>query len=143
MKKIFIAIAITLAAVVTVKAGDRPVTFAQLPVPAQTFVNSTFPDAKVSYATVDDDIVRPDYTVVLSDGTKIQFSHSGAFEKIETRVGVPAGIVPVQITEFLKLHYPDAVVLEYEVGRRSYEVKLSNRMDLKFNRNWNLVEIDD
>lgn len=143
MKKTIVVIAIMLAAVVTASAGDRPVTFTQLPVAAQTFVTSNFPDVKVSYATVDDDFIRPDYNVVLADGTKIQFDHSGSLEKVETKGGVPAGIVPVQITDFVRLHYPDAAVIEYEIGRRSYDVKLSNRMELTFNKNWNLVEIDD
>lgn len=143
MKKIIIAIAFIMAAVVTANAGDKPVTFSQLPASAQTFVNTNFTGEKVSFATVDDDIIRPDYTVVLANGTKIQFDNSGKLEKVETKTGVPAGIVPVQITDFVKLHYPDAVVLDYEIGRRDYEVKLSNRMELKFNKNWNLVEIDD
>ena len=93
MKKTIVVIAIMLAAVVTASAGDRPVTFTQLPVAAQTFVTSNFPDVKVSYATVDDDFIRPDYNVVLADGTKIQFDHSGSLEKVETKGGVPAGIL--------------------------------------------------
>ena len=43
----------------------------------------------------------------------------------------------------VKATYPDAVITEYEIGRRHYEIKLSNRLELKFNRNFALVEIDD
>ena len=157
MKKIFAILALSMAVLTVAKAGDRPVTFNQLPAPAQTFINTNYPDDKISFATVDDDLIRPDYSVVLVSGVRIQFNNDvsldvrcgeilslhGSLEKIESKAGVPEGLIPVQIRDYVKLHYPDAVFYEYEIGRRSYEVKLSNRLDLKFNRNLYLVEIDD
>ena len=143
MKKIFAILAISLSAVSFAKADDIPVTFAQIPVDAQTFIKNTYPDEKVSYAMVDDDFIRPDYTVVLASGIKVRFNHDGSLEKIEARGGVPASVVPVQILDYVKMTVPDAVLVEYEIGRFGYEVKLSNRLDLKFNKNYNLVEIDD
>lgn len=143
MKKIFAILALSMAVLTVAKAGDRPVTFNQLPAPAQTFINTNYPDDKISFATVDDDLIRPDYSVVLVSGVRIQFNNDGSLEKIESKAGVPEGLIPVQIRDYVKLHYPDAVLYEYEIGRRSYEVKLSNRLDLKFNRNFYLVEIDD
>lgn len=143
MKKIFAILALSMAVLTVAKAGDRPVTFNQLPAPAQTFINTNYPDDKISFATVDDDLIRPDYSVVLVSGVRIQFNNDGSLEKIESKAGVPEGLIPVQIRDYVKLHYPDAVFYEYEIGRRNYEVKLSNRLELKFNRNFYLVEIDD
>ena len=143
MKKIFAVAAIVLASLQIVKADDRPVTFSQLPVPAQTFINTNYPDEKISYATKDDDFILPDYNVMLANGVKIQFEHSGALEKIESRAGIPVELIRFQIRDYVKMHYPDAIFVEYEIGKRSYEVKLSNRLELKFNRNFNVIEIDD
>lgn len=135
---------IVLTSLASLKADDRPVTFAQLPMAAQTFINANYPDDKVSFATVDDDVFRPDYQVALAGGVMIQFNHDGSLEKIETRSGnIPDGIIPVQIVEAVKGYYPDAKILEYEVGRRSYEVKLSNRIEIKFNTRFNVIEIDN
>ena len=80
---------------------------------------------------------------MLANGVKIQFEHSGALEKIESRAGIPVELIPFQIRDYVKMHYPDAIFVEYEIGKRSYEVKLSNRLELKFNRNFNVIEIDD
>lgn len=125
-------------------ADDRPVTYSQLPAVAQTFINSNFPGAKVSYAMMDDDFIRPDYKVVLDNGIKVQFDNDGRLENIESRQAeIPKDIIPVQIRDYVRLHYPDAAFIEYEIGRRTYDVKLSNRLELKFNRNFNLVEMDD
>lgn len=143
MKKIFAVLAISVFAVLFAKADDRPVTFAQLPAAAQTFINEIYPDEKVSYAMVDDDLIRPDYTVVLASGIKVRFNHDGSLEKIEARGGVPASVIPVQILDYVKMYTPDAVVVEYEVERSGYEVKLSNRMELKFNRKFKIARFDD
>lgn len=144
MKRIVIMLASIMALATVVKADDRPVTYDQLPQPAKTFISTYYPAEKVSFATKDDDLIRPDYHVVLANGVKVQFENDGRLEKIEVRNGVvPEGIVPVQIMESVKAHYPDAGVTEYEIGRKTYEIRLSNRLELKYNRNFHVIEIDD
>ena len=123
---------------------DKPVDFKKLPDVAQTFVITNYPDVSVSYVTRDDESLRPDYTVALVNGVKIDFDSKGALEKIETLNGeIPVGVIPVQITDYVKAKYPDAVILEYDVEKYSYEVTLSNRLELKFNTRFALVEIGD
>jgi hypothetical protein len=144
MKRTLITLALVLATFAIVKADDRPVTFNQLPQAAQTFINTNYPDEKVAFATVDDDFIRPDYHVALVSGVMLQFEHSGSLEKIETRNGnIPAGIIPFQIIDVVKQYYPEAQITEYEIGKRSYEVKLSNRMEMKFNTKFQVIELDD
>ena len=36
----------------------------------------------------------------------------------------------------------DAYFVEYELTKKHYEVKLSNNLELKFSKNYNLMEID-
>ena len=144
MKRTLITLALVLVTFAIVKADDRPVTFNQLPQAAQTFINTNYPDEKVAFATVDDDFIRPDYHVALVSGVMLQFEHGGSLEKIETRNGnIPAGIIPFQIIDMVKQYYPEAQITEYEIGKRSYEVKLSNRMEMKFNTKFLIIELDD
>lgn len=144
MKRIMIFIASLMAFSAMAQADERPVNFNQLPQAAQTFVNTNYPGEKVSFVTVDDDLIRPEYQVVMANGVMIEFDNGGRLEKIETRNGsIPSGIIPVQIVETVGMYYPDAKVIEYEVGRKTYEVKLSNRMELKFNSRFNIIEVDD
>ena len=144
MKRNLIALALMVASISTLKADDKPVTFNQLPKAAQTFINVNYPNEKMSFATVDDDFFKPDYHVALVNGVMIQFENDGRLEKIEVRNGdIPDGIVPIQILEAVKGYYPDARIIGYEVGKRSYEVKLSNRLELKFNTRFEVIELDD
>ena len=143
MKRVLAVAVIVLAAIQIVKADGKPVEFHKLPAAAQTFINTNYAGVTVSYAIADDDLVRPDYTVMLANGVKVQFEHSGALEQIESPSGIPDDLIPYQIRDYVKAHYPGATFVEYEVGKRSYEVKLSNRLELKFNKDFHIVEVDD
>jgi len=144
MKRFLILMACVLGTMSLAKADDRPVTVDQLPQAARTFLNVNFPDDKISFATKDDDLIRPDYQVVLASGVMVKFNNAGDLEEIESRgKEIPDGIIPIQIVEMVKGHYPDVMITGYEVGRRTYEVKLSNRIELKLDRNFNVIEIDD
>lgn len=143
MKKILTLSAALFMFAAIMTADDRPVDFSRLPEPVKTFLNTNYPGVQVLYSTKEDDLVLPDYNVALANGVSLEFYHDGALKKIESREGVPVGQIPVQIVEFAKVRYPDAYFVSYELDKRHYEVKLSNRLELKFNKNFNLMEIDD
>ena len=144
MKRFLIVMACVLGTMSLVKADDKPITIDQLPQAARTFLNANFPDDKVSFATKDDDLIRPDYQVVLASGVMVKFNNAGALEEIESRgKEIPEGIIPMQIVEMVKRYYPDVMMTGYEVGKRTYEVKLSNRIELKLNKSFNVIEVDD
>lgn len=142
MKKILLIMSVVLISMACV-AEDRPVVSDQLPAPAKEFLNVNYPGEKISYTVVDDDLIRPDYTVRLANGVEIQFDNSGALEKISARIGVPESVIPVQISDYVKSNYPEAVIIEYEIGRREYDVELSNGLDLKFNGKFRIIGLDD
>ena len=52
-------------------------------------------------------------------------------------------IVPVQIREYVRKNFPETKFVKIEKGYRDYEVKLTNRLELTFDQNFNLVDIDD
>ena len=144
MKRIIISVVVALVSLSNLRADDIPVLWAQLPESAQAFINKYYQNEKVSFVTVDDDWIAPDYHVALVNGVMIQFSFNGKLEKIESRNAViPEGIIPIQIIQAVKGFYPDASILGYEVDWNSHEVKLSNRLELKFNNQFKIKRLDD
>ena len=136
---------ISLMAIVCIsKADNKPVKFEKLPAAAQKFVKENFADNPVVLVTKDDDIVAPDYEVTLDNATVLQFSNTGALEKIEAyKAGVPQYLIPKKIQEYVSATYPEVFYREYEIERGRYEVKLSNGLELTFNSALTLIEIDD
>ena len=143
MKKIALTLIALAAFAAALSADDRPMAFEKLPAPAKEYIQTNFPGEKTTMVTKDDDLIFADYTVMLSNGIKIEFDHSGALTQISSPDGIPAEQVPVSIRNYVKAHYPDAGYLEFEIGRHTYEVKLTNRMELKFNKNFHIIEVDD
>lgn len=127
---------------------DRPLTVQELPAAAQQFLRSCFPDSKdnkVAYATVDDDWFDREYKVVFVNGSKVEFDRKGEWKQVECKYGrVPLSIIPQQIQTELADLYGDFVVVGIERDRREYEVKLSNRLEVTFDRStFRIIDIDD
>ena len=144
MKRIIISATLFFVAFAAAIADDKPITFEKIPQPAQNFVRTNYPNVDVAFTSMDNDIIYPEYKVVLVNGVAIEFQNDGRLECIKTRTGnIPEGIIPVQIIEEVKRLYHEPIVTEYEIERNGYEVKLSNGMELKFNGKFKLVEIDN
>lgn len=145
MKKIT-AIILSLAAcwVMAACSGERPVELNGLPEQAQQFLETYFADAPVAYARQSKGQIDKEYKVVFIDGGKIEFSRRGQWKEIECRSGaLPAGIVPQPIADYVASNYDAVSVNKIERLRRGFEVGLSNRLELKFDRDFRLTEIDD
>lgn len=147
MKKYFVLAAVALCSVGFASAAafaDRPITVEELPDAARKFVRTHFADAEVLYAKVDDDLFDNDYKVVFADGVSVEFASNGEWKEVDTRRGVvPAAIVPQPVRERVEKQFPGVRIESIERDRRGFEVGLSNGLDLKFDRQFNLVDIDD
>ena len=122
---------------------DRPISKEQLPATAQQFLQEYFADVEVTLAHEDGDIVRREYDVMLDDGTHIEFAADGRWLEIESREALPRGIVPPSIVTYTAKHYPSLTIHRIERSRREWEVSLSNGVEIRFNRRFSVISIDD
>ncbi len=143
MKQTVITVAAMLLFAFTASAYDKPVDFDSLPAAAKAFVTENFPGVKPLFASVEDDFIKPDYELTLENGVKLDFFHDGALKSIECASGVSRTLIPSKILKYADSRYPGATIVEYEIGRKAYEIKLDNGLELKFNKNFQLIEIDD
>ena len=142
MKKILIFSAALFFSAAILSAENKSIDVYSLPESVRSFIDSYFPDSRIIYASQDDDMIYPDYDVELENGVSLEFYNDGTLEKIACKQGVSKEFIPVPILEFVKVRYPGAYFVEYKLDKRHYEVKLSNRFELKFNKHFNLMEID-
>lgn len=147
MKKMFVLFAagvLFAAAAPATTLADKPIAVGKLPAAAQQFIRTHFASSEVLYAEVDDGLFDNDYTVVFADGVTVEFAGNGEWKEVETRRGeVPAAIVPQAIREQVGRQFPAARIERIDRGRRGFDVDLNNGLELKFDRHFNLVEIDD
>lgn len=123
---------------------DKPVTFEQLPMAAQQTIKKHFADRQIALAKMEMEFLGKSYDVIFTNGDKIEFDGRGKWTDIDCkRSQVPDALVPTTIGTFVKKNYPQATILKIEWNRRTYEVELSNRLELEFDKSFRLIDIDD
>ena len=120
------------------------VKFNELPQKAQTFIETYFNAADISFVKMEKDGLHNDYDVRMTDGTEIDFDHDGSLEQVDCQTkAVPAGIVPEKITTYVAEHFAGAFIVTYEIDRKELKVELNNSLDLEFDKQGNFLRIDD
>lgn len=144
MKKMMLILACVFTVVTNANADNyRPINVSQLPEKAQTFLTTYFPEAKVSLARKEFDVTELSYDVIFTNGSKVEFDRKGEWTEVDCLTQpLPAGIVPATIEKVIKEQYPDTKATKIERDRREIDVKLSNRVELTFNKKMQLIDID-
>ena len=144
MKKIFLALACVFTLVTNACADNyQPIERTQLPEKAQAFLSTYVPEAKVSLVRKEIDVLELNYDVIFTDGSKVEFDRKGNWTEVDCLAQpLPAGIVPEAVTKVINAHYPEAQVTKIERDHREVEVKLTNRVELTFNKHLQLIDID-
>ena len=142
MKKVLFAI-VCLFALSTQTFADRPVEKSQLPVNVQEFVKKQVPGVEVSYAKQDNDWFEKDYTVVLTNGDKLEFTSKGEWKELDCEHNqVPEGIIPAPIRKYVSENQKGQRIVEIKKERRHYDVKLSNKLEMEFSLDGKLLRFD-
>ena len=63
--------------------------------------------------------------------------------RLQTYGHPPQQQSPTAIRQYVTTNYPDVKVQKIERDKKEYEVKLSNRTELKFDLKFNLIDIDN
>ena len=144
MKKL-IALAILALILMMNACSDKPVTPEQVPAPIKAFIQQYFPGQTITYAEKDLELTGYKYDVFLADGTRIDFDTDDVWDKINCPLTnpVPTALIPAPIATFIQANYPDAMITKIDKENRGYEVDLANGLELKFNKQGALVEMDD
>lgn len=140
-KNLFVLLAFVLTMSMPAMAdSDRVITFDQLPNQAQTLLKKHFADKVPLIVTVDWD----DYKVMYQSGEKIEFDKKGNWKELDCKVSaVPTALIPDQIKASVKTTFPGATIIKLDRDRRGYDVKLNNGMEIEFDKNFRVVDLDD
>jgi len=145
MKKlVFLLVCLFTLQTVARADDDKPIQVTQMPQPAQQFIKQHFADSKVALAKMESDFFYKSYEVIFTNGNKVEFGKNGNREEVNCKyTSVPTAIIPTTIQKYVTTNYPDTRVLKIERDKKEYEVQLSNRVELKFDLKFNLIDIDN
>ncbi|MBR3087839.1 MAG: PepSY-like domain-containing protein [Prevotella sp.] len=128
----------------TTFAFDRQVPQQKLPAAAKAFIQKNFSGKNIVYVEEDVEFMKTTYAVRLNDGTKVEFDSKGVWDKVDCKIkSVPKAAVPSSIAGYVKVNFPESAIVKIEKNRYGYEVSLSNKVDLRFNRKGQFSGFDD
>ena len=126
------------------QAQAAPATAVQgLPDAITTFIKQHFPNAQVVGVEPDRDHGGLEYDVYLNDGTQIDFDANNQWDQVESMKGVPAFFIPKGVANYVKSNFPDTEIVKIDKERYGYDIELSNDLELKFNKNGQMLRLDD
>ncbi|AHF91656.1 hypothetical protein OPIT5_16975 [Opitutaceae bacterium TAV5] len=116
----------------TASARDIIIPADSLPQAARNFIATHFPGAAIFRAERDDD----SYDVYLNNNIEIEFTLAGEWDNIDGNGrALPDSVIPAGILAYVRANYPSAFVVEIDRERSGYEIELSDRRELKFDKN--------
>ena len=112
---------------------------------SRNFLNNYFNGNKVSHIKIDKDLFLVDsYDVILTDGTSVEFNRDGEWKEVKSfQQNIPDTLIPAEIRQYVSQNYPGQKIMTVERGKRKVSVDLANGLELKFDLNGNLIDIDD
>ena len=147
MKKLFFAAMLLMTSVVSANADndERAINVAQLPQTAQSFLTANFSGKTVAFAVEERKFFGTEYEVVYTDRTEVSFRSDGEWESVETKYEqVPSSVVPAQIADFVaKGGFEGQFIKEISRDRYSWEITLSSGIEIKFDKQLNVIGYDD
>ena len=144
IKKLFIA-AFGLMMLQTTATADDNIHFSQLPPKAQTIVKNHFGNQKIDEIEMEKEDGRVRYEVKFINGNTIEFGKLGNWKEIECKKhGVPMRLVPAPILKHIAHRWPNKHVRVEKIERKEnkYEVELSNDVEITFNKNFKIIDVD-
>jgi len=124
--------------------GDKVITVKDLPVTAQSLINRHFKDKGVLLVKKESHFGKNTFEVRLKDGTELEFDEKSGWTEIDCKQqAVPTELIPAAILDYVKQNYPDAMVKKIERRKRGFEIDLTNGLDIKFDKNFEVTDIDD
>lgn len=123
--------------------NDKPISFSELPTPAQTLIQTHFQGLTIALTTVEGGVISKSYDVVFASGEKIEFDRKGNWTEISCKgSAVPTQLIPQAVLDYIERTYPGTNVIAIEKDQGETEVKLSNRLEITFNKKYQVIDID-
>lgn len=144
MKNVINLMAVMATVIVVFAACDKESIVAAdgLPKDAQAYINQHFPDHEILQVVKERDDLKTSFDVFLSGGYKLEFNKNGKVLGIEGNNKLPDSVIPAKILAYVNDNYAAHFIIDWELDDRGQEVKLSNRLELKFDKNDNFLRVD-
>lgn len=137
------AIITTAVGIIILRAKkDRLIYLDNLPSFINEYIKTHFASHRILKAVQGRDGFRKTYEVILDGEIEIGFNGRGEVIEIEGGSQLPYSVIPEKISDFISINYPDNVIFEWEIDKRTQEVELDSGLELIFDLDGEFLGIE-
>ncbi len=143
MKFLMLAVLLALSTVAC-KKDNTVLTIRDLPVSAQSLLHRHFKGNEIKSIKKESSFGIDTFEVQLTDGTELEFNSRTGWTEIDCKEqNLPTELLPAAILEYVNKNYPNAPVRKIERQKTGFEIELSNEVEIKFDKEFEVTDIDD
>lgn len=143
MKKIISTTVILMTLILSLSAAsDSHIKYTDLPQKAKQFIHNYFHTNQIAYITKDRDFLSTSYELLFTDGTKVEFDGDGQWKEVKCK-DMPWKIIPSPIRRVISQKFDGQKIIKIEKEKKGYEIKLTSGLEIKFNSQFRIIEVDD
>jgi|LSQX01.1.fsa_nt_gb hypothetical protein len=135
----FVFLSFLVFAFVSVSAQKQYLAGTEIPDKIQNYVKKHFPDATITSVKREVKPLKTKYEVKLMPKAEIEFDGDLNVKEVEAKAGIPNGVVPRKIENYLASNFPNVLITEWELKETGHKVKLINGTKLYFDLKENFV----
>ena len=144
MKKFILSLFVTMLSIGAFATDKIVYSDASLPANAKEALANNF-KAKVNFVKIESNVLGrvEEYEVVLRNGTEVEFDCLGNLKSVDAGAnGVPASLILTPIKEYIKKNYGKQKIVELDIYKKYYKLKLADGRELKFDRTGRFLSED-
>lgn len=140
MKMIKFLAAVSAAVLTFAGCDEKHINYSKLPDAARSFIEQYFGEENVISSEKERDDNAVFYTVLLGDGTELEFDESGMWLSVDCKFSeVPSGIIPEAILSDVGARYPESSIFKIEKAVGGYVLEITGDRDLYYDSEGNFV----
>lgn len=144
MKKRMLFLLLSLMCVATSCWAGKPIAYNEMSQEARTFIEQTFPDAKVVFVESYYGIFGSSYEVSFNNGDEVKVTTAGEWKEINCELmDIPESIIPSYIKTYLDENFPNVKIEKIEKNKKYIDVELVNNVEIKFNDKGAVIDFDN
>ena len=144
MKKRMLFLLVTLMCAVTSCWAGKPIAYSEMTKEAKDFIEQNFPNMKVAFVESYFGIFGSSYELTFNTGDEVKVTTTGDWKEISSEyMDFPQQLIPDFIKIYLDDNFPNVKIEKMEKYKKYIEVELVNNVEIKFNYQGIVIDLDN
>ena len=144
MKKRMLFLLVSLMCVATSCWAGKPIAYSEMTKEAKDFIEQTFPNMKVAFVESYFGIFGYSYELTFNTGDEVKVTTTGDWKEISSEyMDFPQQLIPDFIKTYLDDNFPNVKIEKMEKYKKYIEVELVNNVEIKFNYQGIVIDLDN